>query len=238
MFHALVLVLLAQAHDRAQRLHVVAVALGLGVDVADVVGDRLLLFLEPLDALDEGLELILGEIGSRLSRSRWRRRWRWPWALLASVDAMDSVARCEIKAECASSTVYARLSRRTCKARGCMRRASMYAISACGDFVERGLLLAARFLLVFRLPLRRTACRRPLRGSRPCRAPTPVLSASSFIQLDRQLRQKPARFIRSMFCTSVRVRRCSTRRRKTAASSSVRVLSSRAMGVAPPEFPT
>src|SRR5215510_6740431 len=58
---------------------------------------------------------------------------------------------------------------------------------------------------------------------------TPLASAASFIQLDRQLRQKPARFIRSMFCTSVRPRRCSTSRRNTAASSSVRVLSSRSM---------
>src|SRR2546428_5455219 len=55
---------------------------------------------------------------------------------------------------------------------------------------------------------------------------TPLASASSFIQLDRQLRQKPARFIKSMFWTSVRARRWLTRRRKTAASSSVLVLSS------------
>src|SRR6185295_7106350 len=54
----------------------------------------------------------------------------------------------------------------------------------------------------------------------------PFSSAASFIQFDRQLRQKPARFIMSMFCTSVRDRRCSTSRRYTAASSSVRVLSS------------
>ena len=60
---ALVGVLLAQAHDGAQRLDVEAGALGLGIDVADVVGGRLLLLLEPLDALDEGLELILGEAG-------------------------------------------------------------------------------------------------------------------------------------------------------------------------------
>ena len=51
-------------------------------------------------------------------------------------------------------------------------------------------------------------------------------SAASFSQFDRQLRQKPARFMRSMFCTSVRSRRCSTRRRKAAASSSVRVAAS------------
>src|SRR6202047_784303 len=54
----------------------------------------------------------------------------------------------------------------------------------------------------------------------------PWASAASLSQLDRQLRQKAARFIRSMFWTSVRERRCSTRRRKTAASSSVLVLSS------------
>ena len=54
----------------------------------------------------------------------------------------------------------------------------------------------------------------------------PRSSAASRYQRDRQLRQKPARFIRSIFCTSVRSRRCATSRRKVAASSSVRVLSS------------
>ena len=44
-----------------QRLDVEAVALGLRIDVADVVGERLLLLLQPLDALDERLEVILGE---------------------------------------------------------------------------------------------------------------------------------------------------------------------------------
>src|ERR1700674_2396233 len=58
---ALVGVLLAQTHDRAQRLDVEAVALGLGVDVANVVGDGLLLLLQPLDTLDDGLELIFCE---------------------------------------------------------------------------------------------------------------------------------------------------------------------------------
>ena len=43
----------AQADDRAHRLGVVAVGLGLGIDVLDVVGGALLLFLQPLDALDE-----------------------------------------------------------------------------------------------------------------------------------------------------------------------------------------
>ena len=58
---ALVDVLLAQPHHRAQRFHIEAVALGLGIDVANVVGDRLLFFFEALDAFDKGLELIFGE---------------------------------------------------------------------------------------------------------------------------------------------------------------------------------
>src|SRR6202790_1213664 len=62
----------------------------------------------------------------------------------------------------------------------------------------------------------------------------PLASAASLSQLDRQLRQKPARFIKSIFWTSVRDRRCSTRRRKTAASSSVLVLSSIVMTVISP----
>src|SRR6516165_7896151 len=51
-------------------------------------------------------------------------------------------------------------------------------------------------------------------------------SASSRYHRERQFRQKPAKFIRSMFWTSVLSRKCSTRRRNVAASSSVRVLSS------------
>ena len=58
---ALVDVLLAQAHHGAQRLGVVSVGFGFPVDIADVVSDRLLLFLQALDAFDEGFELILGE---------------------------------------------------------------------------------------------------------------------------------------------------------------------------------
>src|SRR6266536_2545829 len=60
-FGALVGILLAQAHDGAQRLDVETVALAFGVDVADVVGDGLLLFLQPLDALDDSLELVFCE---------------------------------------------------------------------------------------------------------------------------------------------------------------------------------
>ena len=58
---ALVDVLLAQPHDCAQGLDVEAVGFGLAIDVADVVGDRLLFLLQALDALDESLELVLGE---------------------------------------------------------------------------------------------------------------------------------------------------------------------------------
>src|SRR6185437_8136031 len=63
---ALVDILLAQADDGAQSLNVEAVALGLGIDVADIVGSRLLFLLKPLDALDNSLELVLGEAGSWL----------------------------------------------------------------------------------------------------------------------------------------------------------------------------
>src|SRR5690242_14489320 len=56
---ALIGVLLAQANDLAQRLDVEPVALAFGIDVADVVGDGLLLFFQPLDTLDDGLQLIL-----------------------------------------------------------------------------------------------------------------------------------------------------------------------------------
>src|SRR5680860_1732144 len=54
----------------------------------------------------------------------------------------------------------------------------------------------------------------------------PRSSAASRYQVERQLRQKPARSIRSIFWTSVRSRKCSTNRRKAAASSSVLVFSS------------
>src|SRR5689334_14955320 len=57
--------------------------------------------------------------------------------------------------------------------------------------------------------------------------PTPRSCAAARYHFERQLRQKPARFIRSMFCTSLLSRRCSTRRRNAAASSSVRVASSK-----------
>ncbi len=71
--------------------------------------------------------------------------------------------------------------------------------------------------------IRHRACRRRVSRAASLPISTPVSAAASRYQLARQLRQKPARFIRSMFWTSLRVLRCSTRRRNTAASNSVRV---------------
>src|SRR4029079_5252610 len=48
----------SQPYDHAHDLGVVAVGLGLGVDVADIVGDALLFCLQALDPLDEQPQLI------------------------------------------------------------------------------------------------------------------------------------------------------------------------------------
>ena len=52
---------LPQADDLAHDLGVVTLALGLRIDVADVVSDALFLFLKPLDAFDEQPQLIGGD---------------------------------------------------------------------------------------------------------------------------------------------------------------------------------
>ena len=57
LLHPLVAVLFADRHDLAHDFHIEAVGLGLAVDVLDVVGQRLLLLLEPLDPLDEGAQM-------------------------------------------------------------------------------------------------------------------------------------------------------------------------------------
>src|SRR6478735_7064750 len=54
---------LPQADDLAHDLGVVADCLGLGVDVADIVGDALLLFLEALDTLDQEAQAVIGGVG-------------------------------------------------------------------------------------------------------------------------------------------------------------------------------
>ena len=58
---ALVDVLAPELDNGAQRPHIEAVTLGLREYVAYVVGESFLLLLKSLDALDERLELILGE---------------------------------------------------------------------------------------------------------------------------------------------------------------------------------
>src|SRR5208282_3632027 len=55
---ALGAVQLAQADDLAQHPEIEAAALGLGVDVADIVRERLLLILQPLDPLDQRAQLL------------------------------------------------------------------------------------------------------------------------------------------------------------------------------------
>ena len=53
-------VLFADADHGSQRLDVEAVALRLGIDVAKIGGERGLLFLQSLDAGDDGAELVFG----------------------------------------------------------------------------------------------------------------------------------------------------------------------------------
>src|SRR5438105_5068314 len=72
LFGAVVGVHLAQLDDRTERLDVVAVALGLGVDVADVVSDVLLVRLQRLNALNYGAKLAGGDL-ARIVPGGWRR---------------------------------------------------------------------------------------------------------------------------------------------------------------------
>src|SRR5215467_5847967 len=63
MLLAFIGVLLAHANDDTQCFGIKAVGLGFRVDVADIVGDGLFLLFEPLNALDEGFEVVLGNAG-------------------------------------------------------------------------------------------------------------------------------------------------------------------------------
>ena len=60
---ALICIQLAQAHERAKCPGVKAGALGLGVDIANVVGGRLFFFLKALDAFNESFQLVFGKSG-------------------------------------------------------------------------------------------------------------------------------------------------------------------------------
>src|SRR6185437_6891048 len=57
----LVLIHFPDLDDLAHDLYFEAVRLGLGIDVANIVAQRLLLFFQALDALDEGFEMIAGD---------------------------------------------------------------------------------------------------------------------------------------------------------------------------------
>ena len=59
-FAALVLVLLAQANHRPQRLDVEAGSFRLSVDFAQIRGERGLFLFQPLDTGDDGTKLIFG----------------------------------------------------------------------------------------------------------------------------------------------------------------------------------
>ena len=72
LFFALGGFLLAQRNHLAQDLGVEAVGLGFGIDFLDVAGDRLLLLLEPFDALDQRTKLSLRESGL----GAWHRELR------------------------------------------------------------------------------------------------------------------------------------------------------------------
>ena len=56
----LVLILLANADHRPEGLDVEAIALGFGIDLAEIGGERGLFLLEPLDAGDDGTKLVFG----------------------------------------------------------------------------------------------------------------------------------------------------------------------------------
>src|SRR3546814_8985796 len=62
---------LPQAHDLPHDLWVVTLRLGLVVNVADIVGDTLFLFLQPLAALDEKAQLFVGSGGFAHFMLRW-----------------------------------------------------------------------------------------------------------------------------------------------------------------------
>src|SRR5512146_685826 len=55
------LVHLPDLDDLPHHFHVEAVALGLGIDVADIVGERLLFFFEALDPFDERFQVLSGD---------------------------------------------------------------------------------------------------------------------------------------------------------------------------------
>src|SRR5215470_9493560 len=162
---ALVGILLAHPHDGAQRLDVEARALGLRIDVADVVGDRLLFLLQPLDALDEGLELILAESDCRLvvlgggSSSDGRHRSLLPFTQHRVSGKKDRESGVAVKRAAPSSTRVGRSST--------VRTPRPWTISA-SALLFRMWPASPRWRPSGTWPSSpRTACRRSPHGSRP-----------------------------------------------------------------------
>ena len=151
LFLALVGVLLAERDHLAQDLGVEAVALGLGVDFLDVGGDRLLLLLKPLDALDQEL----------LS---------WPWAKLVLVSRHDNPLNLNVRAICREAS---------CSPVWCMRLPVLVVHA-----VDHGPGLLAGTLS----PLRRGRFLEPV---------------------GKAVAAETGEIHQSMFCTSVRLRKCS-----------------------------
>src|SRR6516225_8152318 len=139
---ALVAVLLAQADNDTQCLDVKAVALGLGIDIANVVADRFFLFLEPLDPLDKGFELILGKTAGGLivfdggSSSHWTLRAQFS-------QSAASIRSCAACGQARSALIHS-----TAQANRAAQRPSM--LLTC--FFERSLLFGRGVLLVFGAP--------------------------------------------------------------------------------------
>src|SRR5215211_3157740 len=154
---AFVGVLLAQAHDGAQCLGVEPVGLRLRVDVAHVVGEGFLFLLEPLDALDEGLEMILGETSGRLFLHGGGSGHR---ALLT--DGVEALIVAQVSRAALTKSSHDAGHPQECTGKK---------INACVRPVRMPPAALSRLPSDASPSTRRTACRRPPRGSRPCSSP-------------------------------------------------------------------
>src|SRR5262249_35043583 len=83
----------AQAGDLAHNPGVEAAALGLGIDLADVGGETRLLFLEPLDALDERTQAIRRDAAGLL-HGRSPKKKRGQYRRLSGLATPAPTAQC------------------------------------------------------------------------------------------------------------------------------------------------
>ena len=156
-------------------------ALGLGVDVLDVGAERFPLLLKPLDPLDQAAQAVAGDV-----------------APLRGCPAPSGASVASNAIACPNSVGEAGGGSRDAGG----GQADAAALRTGGLGCERRGLFRRSELLVERLPFAGTACRRRFRARPGRSAPSPRASAASRYQRLRQLRQKPAKFIRSMFWTS------------------------------------